>query len=92
MKKIRVYMGYTSEAPLWGQKNKDLLEESRWVVECLRRWRKEAGVRDGDIYDYPELKEFEAKFVTPDIYSDQPIAYIEMPEDKFLFFKLKYCK
>lgn len=82
MKNVRIYLGYylNNNSP------------SDWVLKCLRNWRKNAGIPDHQVYDYPELEEYEGIFKIPNIYDEDPSAYIEMPEDKFLIFKLKYCK
>lgn len=92
MKTVRIYLGYTNEIPLWRRKHNAYLEDCRWVVNCMKEWREKAGVQVGDMYDYPELEQYDGKLVIPDIYDEAPLAYLEMPEDKFLIFKLRHCK
>ena len=83
MRKVRIPLVYNFGA--YGG------DDGKWILDFMRKCRRDAGVHDSEIYDYPELVAYGAELVRDyHDWNDVGCSYIEIPEDQFVLLKLKH--
>jgi len=63
-----------------------------WIRDVLCDMKSNAGIKEYMVYDYPELKLYNAKLVYDNIYYGGLQGIKFKSKQDFLFFKLKYYK